>query len=207
MPYLEVVDEDRAEGLLADLFASERRSWGYLPNLARTLGIRPDVYAAWRRLNGAIKATMPPQRYELATVAAAAELRSSYCSLAHGKALAGMMPEEQVIAVVEDRGELEPLDRAIVALSRKIVRDAPGVRPADIAPLRAAGLADDEIYDVILAVSARCFFSTVLDATGTSADEEFLDLPAPLREALTVGRPIGGERTSAGAPALRSRSA
>ncbi|MDQ1661445.1 MAG: hypothetical protein QOJ68_1425 [Blastococcus sp.] len=192
MPYLQVVDEDQAEGQLADLFASERRSWGYLPNLARTLGMRPAVYAAWRSLNGAIKAAMPPQRYELATVAAAAELGSSYCCLAHGKVLARLMSEEQAIAVVEDPTALEPLDRAIVALSRKMVRDAPGVGPDDIAPLREAGLTDEEIYDVVLAVSARCFFSTMLDATGTVADEEFMDLPVPLRDALTVGRPIGG---------------
>jgi alkylhydroperoxidase family enzyme len=33
-------------------------------------------------------AAMDPRRYELATLAAALELRSSYCALAHGKVLA-----------------------------------------------------------------------------------------------------------------------
>ena len=38
-------------------------------------------------LNTAIKSRMDLRRYELATVAAAQRLRSSYCSLAHGKVL------------------------------------------------------------------------------------------------------------------------
>ena len=45
------------------------------------------MYAAWRQLNGAIKANMDLRRYELATVAAARRLRSSYCTLAHGSVL------------------------------------------------------------------------------------------------------------------------
>src|SRR3954452_9722759 len=48
---------------------------------------RPDVLAAWGQLNGAIKAGMDLRRYELATLAAARRLRSSYCCLAHGSVL------------------------------------------------------------------------------------------------------------------------
>ena len=60
----------------------------------------------------------------------------------------------------------------------------------DLAQLRALGLRDDEILDVILAAAARCFFSKVLDATGTAPDPVFHELDDGLRSALTVGRPI-----------------
>ena len=102
MSYLHRIEEEQPPGRLADLFASERQAWGYLPNLAKTLAIRPAVYQAWRDLNGAVKATMPKRRYELATLAAAVELRSTYCSLAHGRVLATLLPEAQVIAVTRD---------------------------------------------------------------------------------------------------------
>ena len=49
---------------------------------------RPAVYEAWKQLNGAIKAGMDLRRYELATLAAATALKSSYCCLAHGQVLA-----------------------------------------------------------------------------------------------------------------------
>lgn len=57
-------------------------------NYERAFEPRPAVYEAWQQLNGAIKAQMDLRRYELATLAAAQRLRSSYCSLAHGTVLA-----------------------------------------------------------------------------------------------------------------------
>src|SRR3954451_2081797 len=173
-------------------FAPDVKAWGYLPNLARAFSARTTVYAAWRQLNGAIKAVLSPRRYELATLGAALELRSSYCSLAHGRTLvADHLSEEEVIAVAGgDLSALADEDAAIVTFARQVVRDAPGITVGDTEPLRAAGLDDDDIFDVILAASARGFFSSVLDASCTQPDAAFQDLPARLRDALTVGRPI-----------------
>jgi uncharacterized peroxidase-related enzyme len=193
MPFIHGDSQDSATGLLAELFAADRKSWGYLPNLATTFGIRPQVYQAWRQLNGAIKASMDPQRYELATVAAAVALRSSYCALAHGRVLAQeFMSGQEVIDLVADPdpAALAPVDRAVISLARKIVQGAADVSVEDIVALRDCGLSDEEIFDVVLAVAARCFFSKTLDATGTTPDAAFAQLPPPLREALTVGRPI-----------------
>ena len=193
MPFIHSVAEDSETGPLAEIFAADRKSWGYLPNLATTFGIRPEVYQAWRQLNGAIKASMDPRRYELVTVAAAIALRSSYCALAHGHVLAQeFMSEEEVIALVADPdlAALAPVDRAVVSLARKIVRGAAEVSDEDIVALRDCGLSDEEIFDVVVAAAARCFFSKTLDATGTAPDAAFAQLPPPLRNVLTVGRPI-----------------
>src|SRR5450631_1033858 len=193
MPFINGVTQDSATGLLAELFAADRKSWGYLPNLATTFGLRPEVYQAWRQLNGAIKANMDPRRYELATVAAAVALRSSYCALAHGRVLAQeFLSQQEVIGLVADPDSpaLAPVDRAVISLARKIVRGAADVSEEDIVALRDCGLSDEEIFDVVLAAAARCFFSKTLDATGTSPDAAFSQLPPSLRDALTVGRPI-----------------
>ena len=63
---------------------------------------RPEVYAAWGELLRAIKANMDLRRYELATLAAAQRLRSSYCSLAHGQVLLDQYGK-QVRAIATDR--------------------------------------------------------------------------------------------------------
>ena len=77
-------------------------------------------------------------------------------------------------------------------LADKVADDATAVTQADIDRLRGLGLADAEIFDVVAAASARCFFSKTLDALGVQPDARFGDLePAALREQLTVGRPIG----------------
>jgi hypothetical protein len=58
-----------------------------MPNDDEAFAGRPEVAAAWLQLNGAIKAEMDPRRYELVTLAAAKQLRSTYCCLAHGQIL------------------------------------------------------------------------------------------------------------------------
>ena len=46
------------------------------------------MYEAWRALKTAVAGGMDLRRYELATLAAARELRSTYCTAAHGSILA-----------------------------------------------------------------------------------------------------------------------
>ena len=87
MPFITAVPKDQATGAVAAMYEADRQAFGHLPNLTKGFSLRPDVYAAWRQLNGAIKANMDLRRYELATVAAAKRLRSSYCVLAHGSVL------------------------------------------------------------------------------------------------------------------------
>lgn len=95
---------------------------------------------------------------------------------------------EQVEAIAKDyrNAGLEPSEVAIMAFAEKVTRNAYKVSPEDIDGLRSHGLSDAEILDVVLAASARNFFSRVLDATGAEPDEAFLQLEDSLREALTL---------------------
>jgi hypothetical protein len=56
--------------------------------------------------------------------------------------------------------------------------------------LRGLGLSDEEIFDVVLAAAARCFFSKALDGAGVAPDAKYSELAPELRDTLTVGRPI-----------------
>lgn len=179
----------------AQLYEIDRARVGYVPNYTKAFAARPDVYTAWRGLNGAIKANMPPRTYELATLAAATRLRSSYCALAHGEILADDLigaPAVEAIMLDPSGTEVPPLDREIMRLADRVAAGASEITEADLRPLRELGLTDADIFDVILAASARCFFSSVLEASGTEPDAEYAALEPTLRDALTVGRPIAG---------------
>jgi uncharacterized peroxidase-related enzyme len=196
MAYIDTIPPDAADGDVAAMYEADRAAWGFLPNFTRAYSYRPGVYAAWKGLNGAVKANMDERRYEIATLAAARRLRSSYCSLAHGRVLARLIPASVVqdIALGRPSHELDEVDAAVIDLADKVAADATSVTRADIERLRRLGLADAEILDVVLAAAARCFFSKVLDAVGCDPDADFNDLIEPgLRDALTVGRPIAGE--------------
>jgi uncharacterized peroxidase-related enzyme len=169
-----------------------------VPNYERAFSKRPEVYAAWQQLNAAVRGNMELRRYELATVAAARKLRSSYCMLAHGSVLLEheLLAPEELRAVVADHrsAPLEPVDVAVMDLAEKVTDDATSVTQADVDRLRELGLSDAEILDVVLAAAMRCFFSKVLDGTGAQPDAEFEQRVAPeLRDALVVGRPIAAD--------------
>jgi uncharacterized peroxidase-related enzyme len=194
MAFIETVPEDQATGATAELYATDREGFGYLPNFTRAFSLRPAVYASWRQLNGAIKSGMDLRRYELATVAAARRLRSSYCTLAHGTVLADdYLDPEAVRAIVADHrtAGLDDTDVAVMDLAAKVADDATSIQQADIERLRSLGLSDKDILDVVLAAAARCFFSKALDALGAEPDAKYAELDPALRNVLTVGRAIG----------------
>jgi uncharacterized peroxidase-related enzyme len=193
MAYIGTTPEDQATGQTAELYAAARSALGHIPNFAAAFSARPAVYVAWQQLNGAIKSAMDPRRYELATVAAARRLRSSYCTLAHGSVLSDeFLGPDQVRAVLADHhaAGLDVVDVAVMDLADKVAADAATVTQQDIDELRKLGLSDADILDVVLAAAARCFFSKALDGLGVEPDARYSELDPALREVLTVGRPI-----------------
>jgi uncharacterized peroxidase-related enzyme len=188
MTFIETVSEDEASGATADLYATDEEVFGFVPNFTRAFSLRPEVYGAWRQLNGTIKAGMDLRRYELATIAAASRLRSSYCTLAHGSVLMdnGFLTPDAVRAVVSDHRHagLDEVDVAVMDLAAKVATDATSVDQADLERLRSLGLSEQDILDVVLAAAARCFFSKVLDGLGVEPDGKYADLDPALR----VGR-------------------
>ncbi len=160
-------------------------------NFEKAFAERPDVFAAWQQLNGAIKAGMDLRRYELATLAAARRLRSSYCCLAHGNVLIERFDEPvREIALDHRAAGLDEVDVAVMDLAERVVDDATSIGDDDLQRLRDLGLPEVEIMDVILAAAARCFFSKTLDALGVRPDASYRDLEPELLEVLVVGRPI-----------------
>lgn len=191
MAFVESIPEHE----VPEVCAADRGRFGYLPNFARVFAHRPAVYLGWKQLNGAIKEGMDERRYELATVAAARRLRSSYCSLAHGRVLADRFhTAAEVAAIARDHraAGLDEVDVAVMDLAEKVAGDATSVTQADIDRLRELGLTDEDVVDVVLAAAVRCFFSKTLDALGVEPDHAYRELEPTLRDALTVGRPIAG---------------
>ena len=199
MTFTTTVSDADATGAVAAMYEQDRAGDGALPNFTRAFSVRTEVYAAWRELNGAIKRSMPLRRYELATLAAARALRSSYCALAHGTVVIGPSLGEDALAPGElratmagdgDRDGLTETERAVMALAEQVVEDAGAVTEADVARLRELGLDDAEIVDVVLAAAAGCFFAKTLDALGVAPDARYSALDPEPREVLVIGRPI-----------------
>jgi len=194
MAFIDLPDPSSFVGAGAEIVAEDRADIGYVPAYDLVMAQRPEVNEAWQQLGAAVREAAGLRRYELATFGAARGLRSSYCSLAHGMVLADRVVGEPGLRRLIDGEEgdgVDATDLAVVAFAEKVGRAGADVTADDVDALRAAGLDDGEIVDVVLAAAARCFFSTVLDSLGLQPDAAYRErVPESVRDDLVVGRPI-----------------
>ena len=200
MAFIETVARTAAQGPVGEMYELVERRVGYLPNWVTAFSLRPDVWRAWDALNGAIRTKLSVREYELATLAAAKALRSSYCALAHGRVLAEQVFDAPTVTAIATDPATAPLsagERAMMAFAEKIVQGADRITKDDVDALRAHGYSDEAIFDFAATAAARCFFSKLLDAMGVQADAGYQGFLSPsLREALTVGRPLASPAVS-----------
>ena len=192
--FIDAISEDAATGVLAEYYRQQRAAWGFLPNYAGAFSTRPDVAQAWNILNATIREGMDRRRFELATIAAARALHSTYCTAAHSKFMRDVCGDEATlrsIALDPTGAALSPHDRVVYQFAAKVAADAASIGQPDVDRLRAVGLSDADIADIVFAASARSFFTRVLDALGAQLDPETAETFSPvLLESMVVGRPI-----------------
>jgi uncharacterized peroxidase-related enzyme len=192
--FIDTISEDAATGAVADYYRQQRESWGFLPNYARLFSGRPDVAQAWNQLNLAIRGGMDRRLFEIATIAAARALHSTYCTVAHSKFLRDVCGDEATVQRIADdpSGEsLSPRDRAVFEFATRVATDASTIEQADVDAVCTHGLTDADVANVVFATAARSFFTRVLDGLGAQLDVETADAFAPsLLASMLVGRPV-----------------
>ncbi|HEV7436470.1 MAG TPA: carboxymuconolactone decarboxylase family protein [Pseudorhizobium sp.] len=180
----------------AAMYTAAEESYGYLPNMYKIFGHRPEVMEKWGALLASIRGHMSLRRYELVTLAAAKELKSSYCVLAHGTVLLREGFSDTQLAETVTGGPHAPLDEAereMMRFAAKVVRDASSISNEDVSRLKSHGFSDAEIFDITAAAAVRCLFSKTLDALGAEPDSAYRERLSPsLIKTLAVGRAIEG---------------
>ncbi len=193
MAFIDGIPVAQASGDVRSMYEKTQAAAGYVPNYAKVFSHRPQVMAAWSGLLASIRSNLDTRRYELATLAAARALHSSYCMLAHGSVLRRQCySAEQLTAIAKNAATagLAPADVAMMAFAEKVARDASSIVESDVRSLREHGFTDAEIFDIAATAAARCFFSKLLDALGAEPDAAFAALEDDLKRQLTPGRPI-----------------
>jgi uncharacterized peroxidase-related enzyme len=192
MAFIETTAEEAVSAQARPMYERQRAHYGYVPNYAKVFCHRPEVMERWAALLAEIKRPMDKRRFELATFAAAHALRSTLCTLAHGKVLTEFFPADEVreLAAGGTPASLTPAEAELVKFARLVAIDASAVTVADVARLRDHGFSEGEIFDIAAAAAGRAFFTKVIESLGVEADPAFLAIDDRLREALSVGRPI-----------------
>jgi len=206
MSFIETIPDAQITDEIRAMYERQKSFWGFVPNYAKVFSHRPELMQLWAQLQIGIKRHMDKRRFELITFAAAHTLRSTLCSLAHGKALTAFFsPEDvQLMARGASPASLTAAEAAMMAFARKVARGAFMVTHADVEELKKHGFSDAEVFDIAAAVGARAFWTTLLEALGTEAEPSLLALDEPFRKAMTVGRPIGPAKANGHAGANAS---
>jgi uncharacterized peroxidase-related enzyme len=185
--FITTIPDAEAEGKLREIYEVDRKNMGYVPDHARVFSLRPDVLEAWRAFQGSIRKHLRLRRYELVTLAAANALKCRYCLLAHGTILIkNGISVEQLRAIITDfhNAGLEHDEIAMMEFAEKIIRGASEITQADVDGLRALGLEDVEILDIVLTATMRSFASKTFDALGAGPDSVYAELEKQLSDLL-----------------------
>jgi uncharacterized peroxidase-related enzyme len=176
------------------LFDLDLAEMGFVMNSSRLWAYQPEVLATLFSLMSQVASARPIRFRErgILVAACASALGDSYCSLAWGTKLAQKADAQLAAGVLRgDDGALTEAERAMAAWARRVARDPNGTRTEDVQELRDAGFSDADIFAITVYVALRIALSTVNDALGARPDAEFQTLaPAPVREAVTYGRPM-----------------
>lgn len=183
-------------------YAADRDSDGYVWNVTRLWGWRPDIYQDFATLRASLMdaSSLTDRDWAVMVTATASQLGDSYCSLAWGSKLARLTDAGTAAQLLanEPAPALSEREQALAAWARRLVDDPNATTAEDVARLRAVGLDDREIFEATTFVAFRLAFSTVNDALGAEPDRQLRDAaPDPIRQAVRYGRPPAPEASHA----------
>jgi uncharacterized peroxidase-related enzyme len=164
--------EDMPDDLRVRVGAIAEKS-GFVPNVFRALARRPAELRAFLDYHDALMdsdAGLSKAERELVVVATSGANHCTYCIVAHGAILRLRTKDPEIADRVAGNPwgvELSRRERAIVDLALLIATDSAALTEAELDDARAAGLTDDEIWDVgaitaLFAMSNRLAHLTAL---------------------------------------------
>lgn len=188
MTIISTPTDDEVTGATADIYASERDDYGYVPSHTRLMTMNLDAFEAWESLARAVARPLGLRRYELVTLAAAKGAGSVLCRLAHGRKSLSLFDEDQLERIARDHHDagLSDADVVMMDFAERVSRDAAGMTDRDAETLREHGFTDTEIVDITLAAAARNYYSRAIAALGADV-EAMPGLSRRLVTALTEG--------------------
>ncbi|MFC5996056.1 peroxidase-related enzyme [Pseudonocardia hispaniensis] len=145
--------EDLPEDLRQRLEPIAQKS-GFVPNIFRALGRRPDELRAFLDYHDALMESsegLSKAERELVVVATSGANHCTYCVVAHGAILRVRAKDPEIadrVATNPYAVELSPRERAIVDLALLVATDSAALTEAELDDARAAGLTDEEIWDI-----------------------------------------------------------
>ena len=177
MAWIDVIDEDEADGNLAELYESIRTSRGKVANIMKAHSLHPKAMEAHLQLYRALMfermGLSREQRELIATVVSAAN-GCAYCTRHHGEALnAYWKDDDRLEQLIDDHRSvaLPDADRALLDYTLKLTQQPDEMTDADVDRLRRAGFTDAAVLNAALVTGYFNFVNRVALGLGVEWSE------------------------------------
>jgi uncharacterized peroxidase-related enzyme len=174
-----VPEEGELPSDLQSLFAKARERLGFVPNVFRVYGFRPERLSAWfahyRQLHVPTEQLSAADREMIAVVVSAAN-GCLYCLVAHGAQLREELADPvlgEAISYDWRRADLDPRRSAICAYAEKLTLHPREITKADLQSLLDAGLSLEEAWDVGEIAAMYNFTNRLAMATNMLPNTEY----------------------------------
>jgi uncharacterized peroxidase-related enzyme len=152
---------------------------GFIPNVFLAWAHRPDEFRAFFAYHDALlekKEGLTKAEREMIVVATSAINHCHYCVIAHGAILRIRAKQPLIadqIAINYLNADVTPRQRAMLDFGVKVAERSHEVSDADFAALRAAGLSEDEIWDIGAIAALFALSNRMANVMALRPNEEF----------------------------------
>ena len=170
--------DDLPADLAERIGAIAEKSW-FVPNVFLALGHRPEELRAFCDYHDALmerESGLSKAERELVVVATSGANHCEYCVVAHGAILRVRSKDAQLadrVAANPWGAELDGRQRAIVDLALALARDSHLFGEQHIERARAAGLSDEEIWDIGAITALFAMSNRLAHLTALRPNDEF----------------------------------
>jgi uncharacterized peroxidase-related enzyme len=171
MSRFQAVTVDAAEGSTKAVYDGFKSKLGMVPNLVQTMAISPAVVNTYAQFNAAMgPSTLSGKIREQISLVVGEANGCDYCLSAHSAIgqKVGLKPEQ--ITAAREGHSTDPKTDAVLKFSQRIVETRGKVSDQDVEAVRAGGVSDSEIAEVVAFVALNIFTNYFNNVAQTEID-------------------------------------
>lgn len=177
--YLAIPTDDTAHEGVKKLWAKAGANMGFVPNVFRAQSLNGEQFLAWWNYFNLLvnkEGNLSNAEREMLAVVVSGLNRCVYCAVSHGAALRVYLEDAQKadqIGVNWRHAALTEREAALCAYAEKLTLTPAEMTAADLEPLRAVGLNDEQILEAVQVIGMFNMTNRVSSALGFVPNAEY----------------------------------
>lgn len=177
MAYIKQIDHSEASGALAEFYEELVELAGSVPNIVKLSSIKLPAMKAAQDLYQSVlyhESGLTMIQKEMVATLVSTLNGCGYCADHHGTALEDQAEQPGLAARVSSdyrNLDLDGRTRRILLFSEKLTEDPAAMGPEDVEKLRAEGMSDEEVLDLVQLVAYFNYTNRVATALGVDPEQ------------------------------------